>query len=288
MSGPSLDPRRLGPPPRVATGRAAAPAEPQVRQVQGHQRSFEQGALDPDSFLAARRTHAEASQAARQSVTPAARDVGPEELWLKGPGLDVRVDADSDISLKGIDLDLVIDIDATLAEAGASARKTVEVDVAGEKYQVDLDLSALGKVGAEGKLLVDIHIGTNGRAHVTAWAEGFAGARASLTGSLEVRHEGRFLVGGELSATAAAGVGGRAYLDMGRKGGTVYFRAGAEATVGAGLGVDVMGEAHMSNVLRAVGETGVAVATKPARDWLQSAGNTIGGLWDRLPKPSFG
>ena len=96
---------------------------------------------------------------------------------------DAAVDAD--IGLSGIDVKLKVDIDATAVEAGAGAKKHVEFEIAGEKYSVDLDLQAMGKMGADGHINLDLHVGTDGNLSINASANGFAGAQASLTGGID-------------------------------------------------------------------------------------------------------
>jgi hypothetical protein len=179
--------------------------------------------------------------------------------YAEGPSFTANAEVDADIGLDGIDVNLQVDIDATAVEAGASATKRVEFEIAGEEYAVELDLEAMGKIGADGHINLDLHVGTDGQLSINASANGFAGAQASLTGSIELSHEGDTLASGSITASASAGVSGDAHANIGLNGGNLEFDVGVEATAGLGLGVEIEGSINPGNILEAVGETAAAV-----------------------------
>jgi hypothetical protein len=176
------------------------------------------------------------------------------EAHVNGPSFSVNGNADAKVGVGGIDVNLSVDINATAVEAGASATRTFSVDVAGEKLDITVDLSADGVVGADGKLNLDIHIGTDGNVSINAGAEGFAGARGALTGGIKVAHEGRELASGSVELSATAGVSGDAHANIQLTSQGLSFDVGAEAAVGAGFGVDVSGNLHAGNTVRFTGE----------------------------------
>jgi hypothetical protein len=182
------------------------------------------------------------------------------EAHINGPSISVEGHADTNLSKDGLDIDLGVDVDATLADAGASAKKTIDFEVAGEKFSAELDLSASGKIGAEGKINLNVHLGLDGKPAISASAEGFAGARAELKGEVALKHEGDTMLSGGITASATAGVGGNAHANLDFEGGTAKFDVGAEATVGVGLGLDISGEVNLGEI----GEAALDLATHGA------------------------
>ncbi|MDC0711606.1 transporter [Stigmatella sp. ncwal1] len=204
------------------------------------------------------------------------------EAHVSGPSFSVEGNADASVGMGGIDVNLSVDVSATLAEGGASATKTFEVDVAGEKLDITVDLSAEGVVGADGSLNLDIHIGTDGQVSIEAGAEGFAGARASLTGGVKVEHEGRELASGSVELSATAGVSGDAHANIELTGEGLSFDVGAEASAGVGFGVDIEGNINAGNTVRFAGEVLGGLAEEGvewAGDRLEDIGDWAG---DRL------
>jgi hypothetical protein len=195
------------------------------------------------------------------------------EAYARGPSFSVNGNADAQVSRNGIDVNLSVDINATLAEAGANATRTFRVDVAGEQLDITVDLAAQGRVGADGRLNLNLHIGTDGRVAVNAGAEGFAGARGSITGGVRVQHEGRELASGSLELSGSAGVSGNAHLNVGLSNGRLTFDVGAEATAGVGFGVQANGSVHGGNSARFAGEVLVSAGRQrleDARDFIRN------------------
>ncbi|MCY1021054.1 Circumsporozoite protein [Pyxidicoccus sp. MSG2] len=200
--------------------------------------------------------------------------------YAQGPSLTADARVDADIGLSGIDVSLDVDIDATAVEAGAGASKTVEFEIAGEQYSVELDVEAMGRIGADGHINLDLHVGTDGNVSISAAASGFAGAQASLTGSIELKHEGDTLASGSITASASAGVSGDAHANIGLDGGNLEFDVGVEATAGLGLGVEVEGSVNPGNVLKAVGETAAAAGGEILENVAEGAINAGGAVVD--------
>lgn len=205
------------------------------------------------------------------------------EAHVNGPSLKVDGNAEAKVGPGGIDVNLSVDVSATAVEAGASATKTFQVEVAGEQIEITVDLSAEGVVGADGKLNLDIHIGTDGNVSVQAGAEGFAGARGALTGGVTVSHEGRELASGSVELSATAGVSGDAHANIELTGEGLSFDVGAEASVGAGFGVDVNGNINGGNTARFLGEVLGGLAEEGvewAGDKLEDVGDWAGDRFE--------
>lgn len=184
---------------------------------------------------------------------------------VQGPSFSVDGSASGSISASGVDAKVDVDLSGTAVSAEAEGKKTVNFTIAGEKYSVKLDLKAMGEIGADAHLHLDVHLGTGG-VKVSASAEGFAGAKASLTGSIELDHGDDELASGSVTVGAEAGVAGSAHADVGFSGGKVSFDVGAEATAGVGLSVDVKGDVNVPNVLKAVVDTGEAAIKNGAKE----------------------
>ncbi len=204
------------------------------------------------------------------------------EAHVNGPSFSVDGNAEASIGPGGIDVSLSVDVSATLAEAGASATRTFTVEVGGEELDITVDLSAEGVIGADGSLNLDIHIGTNGQVSVSAGAEGFAGARAALTGGITVSHEGRELASGSVELSATAGVSGDAHANVELTSEGISFDIGAEASVGVGFGVDVSGNINAGNTARFLGEALAGVAEEGAEWAVDQLENVADWAGDRL------
>lgn len=198
------------------------------------------------------------------------------EAHVNGPSFKVDGNASAKVGPGGIDVNLSVDINATAVEAGASATKTFQVDVAGQKLDITVDLSAEGVVGADGKLNLDLHIGTDGNISINAGAEGFAGARGALTGGITVSHDGQQLANGSVELSASAGVGFDAHANIGLEDGNLTFDVGAEATATAGFGVDVNGSINGANTVKFLGE----VLGGLAQEGVEWAGDKLNDVKD--------
>lgn len=184
-----------------------------------------------------------------------------------GPSFKMDGSAKATVGTSGIDIKTDVHIDASLVKAGAQAEKIIPVTLpGGEKISVKVDLGATGEVGANGDLHVNVHIGTNGQVEANVSASGFAGAKASLTGSVSVLHGNDVIAEGDATLSGSVGVGaeGEFHASVGLHG--VDFGAKASATVGAGYGVDLEGRFDPAAALNLVG----AVAKDVAMDGLHS------------------
>lgn len=197
----------------------------------------------------------------------------------EGPSLKVDGEASANIDSSGVHLDLKVDVDATLAEAGAGATKTFTADVFGEKIEVEVSLDALGKIGADGSVNLNVDIGTDG-VNVSASAEGFAGAQASLTGGITIRHDGNEIASGEATLSATAGVSGSASANLTLNGSEVGFEAKASASAGVGFGVEVSGSVNTANAANAVLEIGAAALREGVEEVAEFAADFGGEVAD--------
>lgn len=211
------------------------------------------------------------------------------EAFARGPRLDFRGQAEASVSRSGIDVELSLDVNATLLEAGANGRVRIPVEVSGETMIIEVDLQAEGVVGARGRLELDLHIGTNGRVSIHAGGEGFAGARAGLTGSVSVEHEGRKVVSGSLEVSASAGVAASGTLDIDLSRSGVEFQVGGELTGGVGFGVETRGSVDAGNVARLLTEVvagtmrdGFSVNADALREIGGWAGDRFGDVRERI------
>lgn len=166
---------------------------------------------------------------------------------VSGPQLTIDGHASSHVGLSGVDVNVNVAVDADLAKAGAEATKTFTVDVAGQKLDITVDLTANGMVGADGHLDLNVHIGTDGSLDISAGADGFVGAKASLGGSITVSADGKQLATGTADLSAYAGAGASASAHVTVDHGDVDFEARAMASAGAGYGFDLKGHVNSAN-----------------------------------------
>jgi hypothetical protein len=186
---------------------------------------------------------------------------------VEGPKLAVEGQAKAKATTHGLDIQAQVHIDATLVKAGASAHKTIPVTLpGGEQVEVNVDLRAAGAVGAQGNLNVDIHVGLDGKVTAQVHADGFVGAKASLTGAVTLTHGKDVIAKADATLSAYAGVAGAVdfHGSIGLHG--VDFGATAAASAGAGFGVELNGEFDPLAGAKLVGE----IAKDVALDGLES------------------
>ncbi len=168
---------------------------------------------------------------------------------VEGPKFTMTGGASGSISTKGLDVDVNLKIDANLVSASGSVSKEFKFQVNGEEVKLKLDLSANGNVGINGELNLKLRVGTDGTLSVQLNGEGFAGARGELSGNIELSVNNQEIAKGTLSVGASIGAGAGAYAEGGYKDGQLKFRAGAYASVGAGIGTDVSGTVNVKNLV---------------------------------------
>lgn len=201
------------------------------------------------------------------------------EGHVAGPSFSASSGVEANIDSSGVHLDLNVEIDATLAEAGGSATRTFTTEVYGEEIEVELSLEALGEIGANGSLNLSIDIGTDG-VNVSANAEGFAGAQASLTGGISVSHEGTEIASGSAELSATAGVAGSADANVDISGSEVSFGASASASAGVGLGFEVSGTIDTVAAANAVLDIGQAALREGVEEVAEFVGEFGGDVVD--------
>lgn len=176
------------------------------------------------------------------------------DAFVEKPSLKIDAGASAGIHGLGADVKVNLDLEGNAVKAGGSLHKDISFSINGEKYKVKLDLTGEGKIGADAHLNLNVHLGLDG-AKVSIGGEGFAGAKASLKGSIELDHmEGKKeekLIGGSAKVEAGAGVGGSASFQVGKDG----FSAKAYGYAGVGVGVELKGDIHAGNIAEALAET---------------------------------
>lgn len=196
---------------------------------------------------------------------------------VEGPKLAVEGQAKAKVTTHGLDVHAQVHIDATLVQAGAAAHKTIPVTLpGGEQVEVNVDLRAAGAVGAQGNLNVDIHVGLDGKLTAQVHADGFAGAKASLTGAVSLTHGKDVIAQADATLSAYAGVAGSVdfHGSVGLHG--VDFGASAAASAGAGFGVDLNGRFDPLAGAKLVGEIAKDVAIGGLESGVSNAGHAIG------------
>jgi len=201
------------------------------------------------------------------------------EGHVAGPSFSAESAVEGSIDSSGVHLDLNVEVDATLAEAGGSATRTFTTEVFGEEIEVELSLEAMGEIGANGSLNLSIDIGTDG-VNVSASAEGFAGAQASLTGGISVSHEGTEIASGTAELSATAGVAGSADANVDISGSEISFGASASASAGVGLGFEVAGTIDTEAAANAVLEIGAAALREGVEEVAEFVGEFGGDVAD--------
>lgn len=170
---------------------------------------------------------------------PKTHDLGngvKAETYVNGPSFEMTGGMSARKNGWGLDVDVNLKVDANLLKAGASIEREFKVKVNGEDVSVKVKLGADAQVGINGEIKLRLHVGKDG-VSLQAGAEGFAGARGSLSGSLELKVNDKKLLGGELKLTAAAGAMAGAEFEAGNG----KFKAKAYAAVGVGMGVELTG-----------------------------------------------
>lgn len=170
------------------------------------------------------------------------------ETYANGPSFEMTGGMSARKSGMGLDVDVNLKVDANLLKAGASIEREFKVRVNGEDVSVKVKLGADAQVGINGEIKLRLHVGKDGIS-MQAGAEGFAGARGSLSGSLEVKVNDKKVLGGELKLTAAAGAMAGAEFEMGHG----KFKAKAYAAVGVGMGVELTGTYAGLQIAKAAG-----------------------------------
>lgn len=184
-------------------------------------------------------------------TAPKEHDLGngfKAETYVNGPSFEMTGGMSARKNGWGLDVDVNLKVDANLLKAGASIEREFKVKVNGEDVAVKVKLGADAQVGINGEVKLRLHVGKDG-VSLQAGAEGFAGARGSLSGSLELKVNDKKVLGGELKLTAAAGAMAGAEFEAGH--GT--FKAKAYAAVGVGMGVELTGTYNGMQIAKAAG-----------------------------------
>lgn len=188
---------------------------------------------------------------------------------VSGPSFSATETVSASADEKGIHFDAEISVDADAASANGKVTKTFEVEVGGQKLDVTLTLDLKGKIGADGKLHVEVNIGPGG-VNAKGGASGFAGATGTIGVSAEVDHvtaDGNREVGkASLEASGTAGVAGQAKADVGYDDGKIHFEDAEGAAFGVGGEIEVTGEADLDEAAE-VGQEVLGNLAEQGVDW---------------------
>lgn len=198
-----------------------------------------------------------------------------------GPQFSFDANADFSVSTSGIDVKVDLNLEGTLASAEAGASRTFEFEVAGEKFEVTLSLEAVAQLGGEANLTLDLHIGPDG-VRLNASGDGFAGAAASLTGSISVSSEKSGVIAeGAITLSAYAGVAASGHANLSLSGGNIAFDVGGSVSVGLGVGVDVSGSVNTGALLDSLEKIALPEWAEGPVDGVQDfVGDVAGTLGD--------
>jgi len=166
---------------------------------------------------------------------------------------------------------------------------TPTVNIAGHEIGIKADVQADAFVGAQGYAEALVRLGKDPRIHIGA--EGFAGASATIQGQAALGDLAK--VRG--SATAWAGVGAKANLDVGYEDGHLKFDLGFGAALGLGFEVDWGFDINVGavgdfladvgeTVLDGLGDVGDAIgdAADAVGDFAEDVGDAIGDAVDAV------
>ncbi len=200
-----------------------------------------------------------------------------------GPQFNFEANADFSVSTSGIDVKVDLNLEGTLASAEAGASRTFDFEVNGEKFSVTLSLEAVAQLGGEANLTLDLHIGPDG-VRLNASGDGFAGAAASLTGSISVSSEKSGVIAeGAITLSAYAGVAASGHANLSLSGGNIAFDVGGSVSVGLGVGVDVSGTVNTGALLDSLEKIALPEWAEGPVDTVQDfVGDVIGGAGDVL------
>jgi len=183
------------------------------------------------------------------------------------PGSSHASKFDVKASARGLDVNGSITLDAHLLNTTGKVEKQVEFEYRGEKFRATIALNGNLKIGADASLDLKFHVGTDGKLNLDLSAEGFAGAKGELKGTVTLDFkratdpDGSYapLMEGKASVTAYAGAAVSASFKVSGdpKTGTLEFEAKVAASAGVGAGFGMEGTLD----LRHLGCVGSRLAT---------------------------
>jgi hypothetical protein len=187
-----------------------------------------------------------------------------------GPGASAKGEFKVTLGTGGLDVNGTVKLDAHLLHATGKVETTIPFEYGGEKFQAKLALSGDLKIGGDANLKVNLHVGTDGRLSVNLGADGFAGVKGELKGTVSVESkpgndpnaEFKPLVEGNATLSAYAGVAAGAKFNVqgDLASGKIGFEAKAFASAGVGVGFGLDGTINTKNVADLAGRVGMKFA----------------------------
>jgi hypothetical protein len=231
--------------PRVSTSRDVPPQQPARTQ------SEPKPGLSPQKPKGINVVNREKSvfEAGGGRHTATARGPGGTtvDAFVEKPKFSVDARASAGLSRHGFHVDLGLKIDATAVKAGAGITKDVHFQFQGEDFKVRVRLGAETQVGANGEVKIRLNVGPKG-VSADLGAEGFAGAKGSLTADIQLSANGKELASLGTKVTAMAGVAAGVKADVGFD----HFSAKAYFSAGVGVGVETKGKANWGNIAKLI------------------------------------
>jgi hypothetical protein len=166
----------------------------------------------------------------------------------------------------GMDLHVDAKIDANVVSGGGSVTRDFRFNDGRHDYTVRVKMATDGQVGLNGTLKLDMHAGLDRGPSFSVGAEGFAGAQAKLTGSVQVIMDGddrNPMMQGDLSVMLGAGVGGAYELSASPN----SFHTKAYAFAGVGVGVDLNATVNWVEMSNAALPRGMVMPFDPSAQW---------------------
>jgi len=187
-----------------------------------------------------------------------------------GPGASAKGEFKATLGTGGLDVNGTVKLDAHALHLNKKVETTIPFEYGGEKFQAKLALEGDLKIGGDADLKVNLHVGTDGRLSVNLGADGFAGVKGSLKGTVSVESkpgndpnaEWKPLVEGTASLSAYAGIaGGASFKVQGDvTSGKLGFEAKAFGSAGVGVGFGLDGTINTKNVAELGGRIGMKFA----------------------------
>jgi hypothetical protein len=195
-----------------------------------------------DNYESNKRTVGNANPAAqRQGQVGTANG----SVSVTGPNAVFQGGAKVNVSKDGMTVEIGGKIDATALKANGELEQTFTIRKGNDRIDVKVKLGLEGKIGADGEIKLKLNLNPR-NPKVEVGASGFAGAKATLSGNIDVAVNNKAVVGTEAKVSLGLGVGG----ELGFKGSLTGFEAKAYSAVGVGVGVELEGKVYAGNLVR--------------------------------------
>jgi hypothetical protein len=169
-------------------------------------------------------------------------------------GIKSTSSASIQLSKDGLSIEASLKIDANVLRAQGEVERTFTINkqINGKthRYDVKVKLAGEGSIGSDGEIKVKIDLAKGKSAGAGVTLAGFAGAKASLTGTISVAQNHMELANTSAKMEIGMGVGAEASLRVG----ATSFEASGKIYGGPGGGFELAGSIKPSNVARALAQ----------------------------------